>query len=338
MHINGMSLFSSHKGYPRRIFAGFLFVVFVASLVSGMLLLDQFRSYRADIDILILSKSIQGAVETEAARDTLMLLGSTEIFFSDVNETADISSLELRETGKGSFRVSVMSDTPVDARDGAVRASQELFSLVGRYYDIRSDISVRSIGSPRVETVVSHPVGIVTSSILLGILFSLLLFSLIFSVVRLIFSFRKEESVSPADQVFFPKREESIRETEEVPYAFSPDAFIPKKVDAKFFSFEPSGAEREKDYAHFNRGPAPMNLPVAPDEMESLPEFLSLESISEHAATDEAESDESYMESSIDEEPMIADTPIESLPIDREPTEEEYKKRLNDLLAGKMPK
>lgn len=336
MHISDMSLLSSHKGYPKRLTIGFISVALMASIVSTLLLIDHFRSYRAEIDMLVLSKSVQGAVETEAARDTLMLLLSTAEFPSTVNETTDVVRIESLSTGKTSFRISVISDTPVDARDGAIEVSRELFSSVGRYYDIRNNITVRSIGAPKVGGFIMYPVVLIVSGIASGILFTGAFFFIVLSLARMAFSFRKEEDMPVSEQVFFPKpRNENVsHESEEAPYVFSSDAFVPKKVDAKFFSFEPSGIEREKDYAHFNRGPAPMNLPVALDESEAIPEFVSLEDLSE-GSTIELDTNEGLFP---EIEPMIADTPIEALSIDREPTAEEYKKRLNDLLKGKMPR
>lgn len=334
MHMNGMSLLSSHKGYPKRITLGFVCVALAASMVSGLLLVDSFRSYRASIDVLVISKSAEGALESEAARDALLLLGGTPSFFYDINETTEISRIEFSRTGKTSLRAEVISDTPIDARDGALRASRELFSLVGRYYDIRNNIGVRSIGAPRVDGFIAHPVLLIVSGLASGILFSGAFFSIILSLARMAFSARKKECASVSEQVFFPENDKADHEPEESSRAFSPDAFVPKKMDAKFFSFEPSGIEREKDYAHFNRGPAPMNLPVALDESEPIPEFLSLESISTGEKSDSDDGGDIFPEI----EPMIDDAPADESPLEREPTAEEYKRRLNDLLQGKMPK
>jgi len=333
--MNGMSLLSSHKGYPKRITLGFVCVALAASMVSSLLLVDSFRSYRASIDMLVLSKSEEGALEAEAVRDTLLLLGGTADFFSDIDETIEISRIEFSRTGKTSLRAEVMSDTPLDARDGALKASQGLFSLVGRYYDIRNDIGVRSIGAPRVEGFIAHPVLLIVSGFASGILFSGAFFSIILALARMAFSVRKKEIASVSEQVFFPENDKEDHGAEESPRAFSPDAFVPKKMDAKFFSFEPSGIEREKDYAHFNRGPAPMNLPVALDESEPIPEFLSLESLStEEEKSDSDDGGDIFPEIG----PMIDDAPADESPLEREPTAEEYKRRLNDLLKGKMPK
>ena len=333
MLINGMSPLSNHKGYPKRLTIGFIAIALVASVVSVLLLADRFRSYRADIDMLVLSKSEQGALEVEAVRDALQLLGGTPGFLYGVNETTDVSRIEFSETGKSSFRMSVISDTPIDARDGAIKASQDLFSLVGRYYDIRNNISVRSIDAPHGEAFIAYPVVLIASGVATGVIFSGAFFLVVLSIARMAFSFRKEESVSTSKPIFFSEKNEGL-ESVENPYVFSPDAFVPKKVDAKFFSFESSGIEREKDYAHFNRGPAPINLPIAEDGMEAIPQFMSLENLSENQGFESDEETGIFPEI----EPMIDDAPADTPPLNREPTEEEYKQRLNDLLKGKMLK
>lgn len=336
-------LSNDNKGYPKRLITGFLFVALVASAVSSVLLMDRFRSYRADIDMLILSKSAKGAAEVEAARDALILFGSRTDFLYSVNEQADVTGIVLKETGKGSLRVSVSSLSPIDARDGVVAASQELFLLAGKYYDVRNDIDVRSIGAPRTEASIAHPILLALSGVVSGVGFAVIFFLSLLSFARIAFSFRKEEETLSPEQVFFPKPKEaqSNREKEEVIHAFSPDTFVPKKIDTKFFSFEPSGVEREKDYAHFNRGPAPTNLPVAWDESEPLPDFLfSQSALGGTVLTESSETkgENVVTESDAIDDALMADTPIELLSNDREPTVEEYKQRLNDLLKGKMPR
>ena len=330
---------SNHIGYPKRLALGFVSVVLVSSFVSGLLLIDYFRSYRANIDLLIISKSIQGALEIETARDAAMLLGSTKGFSYLVNEEVTVSDIQFASTGKGSIALSVVADNPIDARDGAVFVSQELFANIGRYYDIRNNIDMRSIEAPRMKGIILHPVWLVLSGLISGILFAMVFFLILLSFARIAFSFQKKEIAAASEHVFSPQGEKRSHEAEEIMPTFSLDAFVPKKVDAKFFSFESSGIEREKDYAHFNRGPAPTNLPVAIDESEALPDSLfpeAMENTKEDALLYDEKNDERGA-LVLPDEPMIADASVETLPIDHEPTVEEYKKRLNDLLKGKMP-
>ncbi len=336
MHISVMWQLSNHTGYPKRLAIGFVCVVFVASAVSTLLLIDRFRSYRADIDILLLSKSVLGALETEATRDALILLGSKDDFLYDVNELVSVSGVEIFGTGKGSLRIRVSAENPVDARDGAFIASQKLFSLTSRYYDIRKNTDIRSIATPRVEGTIPHPILLLISGMVSGVLFSVIFFLILLSLARIAFSFRKEESFPISGQVFSPAKGTMRSEREEAPHSFSPDAFVPKKPDAKFFSFESSGADREKDYAHFNRGPAPTNLPIAQGDADVFPHFLFPENPPMKGNDGIIKKDVEMPVSPI--EPMIFDTPLEELPPDHEPTEAEYKERLNNLLKGKMPK
>lgn len=315
---------------------GFVFVAIIFSFVATLLLLDRFRSYEANLDMLVLSKSDQGAIEAPAVRDTLMLLGSQNDFLYTMNETADVSGVEFSLTGETSFRIRTVSDSPLDARDGAIAASQAFFALIGKYYDIRNDIDIRSIGIPETKAIVSHPILLIGAGMLSGIIVSIAFFIGILSFARLVFSARgKEREVSSI--TVFPAGGEERTSHEEMSPVFSPDMFVPKKQESHFFSFEPSVSAREKDYAHFNRGPAPANLPIAMDDAEVLPDFLFPTSATEIG--DGIVSEETMTPSEELIVPQDMDTPMEeALPMDREPTEEEYKRRLNELLQGKMPK
>ncbi len=335
-----MQPFAHKNGYPKRLVTGFVFVALIGSFVSTLLLLDRFRSYEASLDMIVLPRSEQGAIEAPAVRDALMLLGGQKDFLYTVNETADTSVVDFAPTGQTSFQIRTVSDTPIDARDGAVATSQELFGLVGKYYDIRNDIAVRSIGSPEVRTVVAHPILLIGSGILSALIVACAFFLGILSLARIAFSVRGKEMVASAESVFPVVREDMVP-YEETPPVFSPEMFVPKKTETKFFSFEPSSISREKDYAHFNRGPAPANLPIAMDESEALPDFLFPEKSTEVDApvVSEVSNEPAPLipDSPVMESTMVDDAPMESLPVDREPTPEEYKRRLNELLSGKMP-
>lgn len=329
--------FAHNNGYPKRIIMGFVFVTIILCFVTNLLLLDRFRSYEATLDMLVTSKSERGAIEAPAVRDALMLLGSQGDFLYTVNETVDVSEVSFSRTGETSLQIRTVSDTPIDARDGAVATSQELFATIGKYYDIRNDIAIRSIGSPEMNGFVAHPILLIGSGIIFALIASTAFFGIILTLARLAFSLRRKEEGASPEPVFPVIKEERVL-YEETPPVFSPEMFVPKKQESRFFSFEPSSTplvSREKDYAHFNRGPAPANLPIAMDESEALPDFLSgMETEKKEAST---VSEEPEVVTPPIEEPAMIETPIETLPIDREPTADEYKRRLNELLSGKMP-
>lgn len=331
MRQNGMWPLFIHKGYPKRVAAGFLFTAIVASVVCTLVFMDGFRSYRSEADMLVLSRSEQGALETEAARDTLILLGNLENFFLRVQGEAEVLRLMAAPTGKATFRLSVESENPLDARESVRVATQVLLGEASRYYDIRNTFDFRIINISRTKVVIEHPIMLIISGVVSGIALAAVFFMIILAVARFMFSFRKgEEQLLMADISPSEKREKS-----EYGHAFSAETFIPKKVDAKFFSFDQNG-EREKDYAHFNRGPAPMNLPIAADEdeIDALPDFLKPQKV-ELEKKEMEDIEESF---EMPEEELAEEMPVEAPAADREPSPEEYKKRLNDLLQGKMPK
>lgn len=312
---------------------GFVGVAIILSFVATLLLLDRFRSHEATLDLLVLSKSEKGAIEAPAVRDALMLLASRSDFLYTVNEIADVSSLTVSPMGATSLRIHTISDTPLDARDSAIAASQELFASIGKYYDIRNDISVRSIGAPKTVAIIAHPILLSASGIVFALIGSIVFFAVVLAVARIAFSVRgKEVNVAPSP--VFPVEREDVVTHEETPPVFSPDMFVPKKQDA-FFSFEPSSVPREKDYAHFNRGPAPSNLPIAMDDSESLPDFL-LPAETEEVKQSEEKAVPSASIPDLAEE-NSPDMPLETVSLDHEPTPEEYKRRLNELLSGRMP-
>ena len=332
---------SAHNnGYPKRLVMGFVCIAIILSFVATLLLIDRFRSYEATLDMIVLSKSEQGAIEAPHARDALMLLGSQGDFLYTVNETADVSEIGLSATGATSFRIRAISDMPLDARDAAVAASQELFATIGKYYDLRSNIALRSIGSPKTAAIIDHPILLIASGVVSALIGSIIFFSFVLLIARIAFSISgKDIAESPA--FVFPTSGEDPASHEESPPVFSREMFVPKKQDSTFFSFEPSSVAREKDYAHFNRGPAPANLPIAMDETESLPDFLfPIETDKADETAVPKEEGGTNGEVLVPESPVTKDPddmPMESSSDDREPTTEEYKRRLNELLQGKIP-
>jgi hypothetical protein len=325
-------------GYPKRIATAFVGVALVSACIAALFLIDSFRSYSADTELLISPKSVQGAVETQAVRDSLRIIGSRRDFFLEASDEADMTGIAFEEIGSGAVRVIVTGENPIDARDAAIVVTRELFARIGKYYDIRDDIVVRSLGSPEVRTVIAHPLLWIVSSLLSGIAISIFFFICVLFLARLGFSLQRKGSSEHVRQATsLPER---FRKAESEVPASASEAFVPKKVEQSFFSFEPSGMPPQADYAHFHRGPAPENLPIASDDAEPLPDFLA-GMIDAKVSPSEEEPAENIVPTvpaaPTEIEPVVADTPPEIAASDREPTAEEYKRRLNELLSGKMP-
>jgi hypothetical protein len=254
----------------------------------------------------------------------------------EVSDEADMTGITFEEIGVGAVRVIVTGENPIDARDAAIIVTRELFARIGKYYDIRDDIIVRSLGSPEAHAIIAHPLLWIISSLLSGVAISTIFFAFVLSLARLSFSLqRKGNSEYIKKATSLPER---FRKAESETPASVSETFVPKKVEQSFFSFEPSGVPPQADYAHFHRGPAPENLPIALDDAEPLPDFLT-GMMDAQMPTEEAPAENitTTIPAPAEIEPVVVDTPPEIAASDREPTAEEYKRRLNELLSGKMP-
>lgn len=337
MFLTVLNKFFISSSSKRAFIVTFVFVTFAASLFW----LDFFRSYRAEVMVLVISKTETSSQEVaeNMAEVTLTLsfyervLADNDLIDDDFEGYApdkrkalwnDIISVR-RQEKSGVLILETKGDAPEKAKRLAKQTAQTLFSIAGLYYNVKTDIDMRVIDGPIVSYRLAKPFLFSATSILTGLIITTLFFFVLNAISQ--FIARQKTGIERTHIEF------KVGET--VPW-IDPRKFVPEKPAG--LSFENNHEEKTTVFpAHAPQyvvhAPAPSNLPVAPEETElptadeqELPfEFeTSLQESDEMFSTEQGES-LSF--------PVRGEHSIEQ-PKRDEPTAEEYKRRLNELLAG----
>ncbi|MBI2439416.1 MAG: hypothetical protein HYV45_02350 [Candidatus Moranbacteria bacterium] len=342
-------------------FVTFIFLAFS----SGLFWLDTFRGYRAEMEILVIAKGDAKVSAADMASDVAFLVGTLSLydrlilehdrfdpFEGEVpderrEEWNDMVSVRQTKTG-GLLHLRAIGESTEEAKRLARQTSQTLFSMVGLYYKPGEEIDIRVIDGPFSRTTIEQPVLFVLTSVLTGLAFSFLFF-LLLELFPLLF--RREKKERSEEKVITKPSIVSFSREEILPF-IDPKKFIPTKPEGLAFEHfsdqenrdKKNNAEGVKKINHsFSVAPAPANLPVVDATAFSFEEqeeeraqkkeddivLFHPENLSKEFSPIQGESlgfpvrGEHAIKNDIFEEKNTG-----------EPTVEEYKRRLNELLAG----
>ncbi len=343
-------------------------LVFV-TLASGLFWLDFFRSYEAEVTVLVISKTGVSGISQDVAGN-MVALTRTLYFYERVLADNDFIDDDFagstpdkrkaswndrvsveRQKGSSALIVRAVGDTPEQAARLARQTAQTMFSVAGLYYNVKTDIDMRIVDGPIVAWTMNNAFLFFLTSICTGF-FVTAIFFLLLNMVPGFIGGRRTMMDELSDTYVAPERtyqEFAVGET--VPW-IDPQKFVPTKP--KTLSFENIVHERSVPVSPMvhaaKRAQAPSNLPAS---TESYPASSSLGGRGEPMAHDEMDlpvADEASLpfefEARPEEiemsfiEPMLEKTdetvsePDASAHVQDEPTAEEYKRRLNELLAG----
>jgi capsular polysaccharide biosynthesis protein len=266
----------------------------------------------------------------------------------------------------GLVTVRIKADSASDATMLANRVKDNFFQVIGRYYDIRNDIDLRKVDGPVTEAELYHPLGWIVLSLGFGFLLAFGAASVIENLygaleypaqasgeisarIRRMLKPSKEDYLAVKSQLpfeikpvvpkeAFPEKgvEENVREEQEKPAVPSlPDAVaaIPAlqaaAAEAKIpavLETTPVAAPQEHAAAVMpeSKSSAPANLPFL-EEGISLEQYLFAGAELQEAPKEKVE-----------EKAADAVSRQEEQSSRQEPTEEELKRRLNQLLRGEL--
>lgn len=313
----------------------FIVTFFFVTLASGLYWLDFFRSYAAEVTVLVVSKNSTSQIAQDIAGNAAELT-ATLSFYERV--LADNELLEETFAGSGPDQrkalwnnvvsvtqpenssvliIRAQGETPEYARQLAKQVAQTLITTVSFYYNVKTDIDMRIIDGPLTTTVLRQPVLFGVFSILTSLLVTFIFFGLL-SAVPKIFGGQGKKHMKPV-------RANNPTPTETTAHDFVLGTTIPRIDPKKFVPTKPSSLNYENHEREISASPyspwrlnpsakAPANLPVA--EPEELP-------FDEVSAPDST-----VMPEATSSQPAVPEPPR------GEPTVDEYKRRLNELLAG----
>lgn len=337
----------------------FLVTLFFVMFASALFWLDTFRSYETEMSVLVIRKS--ASVDTNQVADTLASLSRNLSFYDRLlSETDLIDDVSLGMTqdkrkafwnemvkvtrdGQGSVLVvRARADEPQAAKALARQTVQTILSLSGFYYDVKTDIDLRIVDGPITKTIVDRTVVYILTSVVSAVAITGFFFFLL-SISPTFFGKKRQPAQSDfLNREVFEQDQTTYDIGESVPY-IDPRKFIPSKPTT--LSFETQYQEIKEEVSE-TRAPsvkakAPSNLPVADDGIdlpvsdEPLPftfeETSPIEDSVDFPTRGEHEiSKESVVLNKTFGE-QVAPVVLEPR---GEPTAEEYKRRLNQLLAG----
>lgn len=347
-----------HKTFSARRRYFFLAALF-ASFTSAVMLADLFRGYESEVLVLAIPRNEISADSLGEIVSNMTRLSATDPFraeffdalsgkigmFDEVpvsmraGMAAEILSVRA-EKGTSMLSIRGFSDDSDDAKTIARQAAFSLFGSTGRYYNLKEDIDLRIVTGPSVSARIIHPVLLVFFSIALGLVVTSAFFFVLFGLPELLSFFERRGRYAEGTldtKVFEPEMPTSpfLRDTVETDreaaaaviaeHETLPSAVLERPVEPNVSDTDASAPRNGK------KASAPANLPSLSEEEERfLREFSFDESASEEpaAVTETAVSDMPM------EVPSVASDSSESPVSDHEPTEEEYKRRLNQLLRG----
>lgn len=301
----------------------FVTLVFV-TLAALLFWLDTFRAYQSEMQVLVITKVPTVAVDQVV--ENFAELSGTLSFYERLLENNDLIEDEfdgfakdkrkalwnetvhvVRSEKSGVLVVTAQADTPEKAKRLAEETVKTLFVMGGFYYNIKTDIDLRIVDGPIGKTSVASP-----------FLYAATSFGSAFGVTVLFFSLL---SITPV--LFTKRRREQYPEFPigaSVPF-IDPKKFVPARPTT--LSFESSHEEQQMEEQSFaqTKSAAPTNLPTLSDE-RMLP------------GMDVEDLPFQFEETHEEETPVVAEVPVAEPVKKGEPTIEEYKRRLNELLAG----
>jgi len=341
----------------------FIVTFFFVTLASCLFWLDFFRSYSAEVTVLVIPKS--GTTQTfEGVADNMAELTSTLSFYDRVLRENDFIDDDFagyapdkrkeqwnnivsvtKQNTSGVLVIRAIGETQERAKWLASQTAQTMFSFAGLYYNIKTDVDMRIVDGPLVSYVMERPLFYGGVSLLTSFSLTALFFFLLRIVPELIG--RKKKNMPLPDTYPLPVQsnfDETLTRRaypefgvgESVPW-IDPKKFIPEKPHVLSFenqSYEGVNTSSAYGSRTVKHAEAPVNLPTAYDEMDlpvadesSLPfEFEALPD-----ETDIPEPQEERVMMTLQEESVVSAPSVE--PVRGEPTQEEYRRRLNALLA-----
>lgn len=331
-----------------------IFCVFTIAFL--VIFLDHFRVYEAKTRFVVIHTE-SGTEASDMSVDTIARMPETLFFYDqllatypEVNDPwkdQETSDREVswqkhidaqRQDGSGVIEVTLRADSSNDAKLLADRVSDTLFRMVSRYYDIRTQLEIRRLGDPMIQTSIDAALGWLSISVGLGALAAFALASFGESLQGAPqnsnnpeLSERIREMLTP-DEKDYAALKDQLNITKKVGEEKVLEETIPSVPVPPIHVLEPIRTQPVAEV----KSAAPSNLPFLQDGM-SLEQYLFTETsptTEEPFETPEEASLETVEIPEVSNPVVAEEKPVET--ISKEPTEEELKNRLNQLLRGEM--
>ncbi|MBP7060489.1 MAG: hypothetical protein KBA91_00740 [Candidatus Moranbacteria bacterium] len=309
----------------------FLVTFVFVTLAALLFWLDGFRAYQADMQILVIGKT--PAAATNQVVENFTELSKNLSFYERVLSGNDLIDDDFegysqderkahwqeivtvtQSAGSGMLLISATQDTSEKATRLSEETVRALFAMASFYYNIKTDIDLRVVDGVIVKTVIAHPVRYVATSVVSAFGVTTVFFLTLATVPGLL---GRRRMVRPVSQT----------EIESVPF-LDPQKFVPARPTTLHFEGTPTETRAGEEKMKGSHGGSDRLLPGM--EATELP-FQFEETYPEEAALTNLPLSGGFLDERVD----VPASEVSVEPVKQgEPTVEEYKRRLNELLAG----
>lgn len=328
----------------KKISAYFIVIALIFSAVSFLLLLDNSKNYQVETSIIFIPKSEKAASDSEHIIENMAALPKKLSFYEKmIKDNKDIEDnffglsdedkkemwnkeIEAKREGNSSIvNISVIKNSPEEAKLENEAVVSTLFNIMSYYYNIKSDADFRIVDGPNVSTKAKNWFLIAILSLAIGAVISLVI-NFISSFISNYLLEKREGLRFKFDKSFFESKFLPKKDAGEKP---EPEKIIEKAKEIK--AAAPIQAPVKKSFA-------PENLPTAPGNLSFIDEDYFRTTIIKSGVSSKVKTDSTQKEiPTVPEEKQTATQKEETAAnLHREPTQEELKKRLNQLLKGEL--
>lgn len=318
------------KWVMQRLNAYFLFIAVAFGISAYLLLVDNSREYWAKVNILVSPKNTKTAIHLDKVRENIFVITEKnnllEKEVSIKKNNAD-SLIEIQVSGKSEAKTSSLME----------KSARDLLDSISRYYDVKNDLNLEIV-SQEAQVKIANKGLILLESVAIGLILSFLvqlLLDLMEKTILLlvsrkkIYNKQKVQAKKELDNFFKLNREKIQKLTLSFPQKSEEQKKTPvEKIIKKDIPVSRINPELFTERsARFKKASSPANLPIAEEDLNKIVQL-------EARANTEPFMPESMGISPVQEKEELIDTD-ELKEAFREPTEEEFKKRLNQLLGNK---
>lgn len=295
----------------------FWFVALALAASAYLLILDNQGSYVSEANILVSPKNEKTAIQLESIKENMIILAKE-------NLSKDLS---FSAQGRASLiKIQTKNNSKAKTQEDLKNATQAFLNLASKYYDVKNDLSLE-IASAKTLKVEVNKFAILLVSLAIGLVLSLVVQLILDLAERLslFFIIRKKKQIKDSIETkkywgnFFEANKEKIQKLSEPSFRRENFEFPVKKKTPS------AGKANEfvETNVSFKKASFPANLPVAEEDLEKIAKLSSVE-------------EDDFIISQSAEKSEGTDIHIKELQDSfKEPTEEDFKKRLNQLLGNK---
>lgn len=308
-------------------FAMVAIIIFASSL---MIFLERYKTYESSISIMLIPKSEKAASDSEHIIENLRILptklsfyekmirdgyGIEDYFFGlsdDQKIKAWNKEIRVKREGKSSIVIlNSEKNNPEESKMLSKAITSNLLNIAGFYYDIKKDIDLRIVEGPIVRSHFRNWIPWSVLSLAVAISLSIVL-NYIFNLFLSFFSARKENLKKRLSNLTLEKKLNIKREAEKLYSKMEKEKTFLKKEET----------EETKSNTLIKKSFAPDNLSFI-NEDYFRNNIIKSDIIKKEEREEPKEKKEDFSKK-------------EEIDYDREPTQEELKKRLNQLLRGEL--